>query len=49
MKGQEEILLESLNKFGNFKTVKQEFTKRQLEVIYEAMRLSTKQPPKHLK
>ena len=35
----EEILLEALNIFGNFTTVKQEFNDNQLEVIYEAMEL----------
>ena len=33
----EEILLESLNRVGNFTTVEQEFNADQLSVIYDAM------------
>ena len=33
----EEMLLEALNRYGNFTTVTQEFNENQLEVIYELM------------
>ncbi|MFH2029675.1 MAG: hypothetical protein ABIJ40_03495 [Bacteroidota bacterium] len=33
----EQMLLDALNKFGNFTTVTQEFSEEQLEVIYELM------------
>lgn len=35
----EKTLLEALNRYGNFKSVSQEFSKIQLEVIYKAMKV----------
>ncbi len=38
-----EILLESLNRFGNFTNVEDEFSQDQLDAIYEAMKQACNQ------